>query len=222
MARPRASDHDEKRRAILEQSAGLFAQHGYDRASLSMLAEACGMSKALLYHYYTDKSELLFDIIRTHLEHLLAVTAVPDGNRSRDPRSHLQRLAETLLEAYHQADSKHHVQINQLQFLPEPQQIALKAMQRKLVDRFATAVAPCLAPGLDQDTLLKPLTMSLFGMLNWHHLWFREGGPMTRSGYAKLTVALVVDGAASPAVPAGASRRAEAPACVGITPDRSQ
>lgn len=208
MARPRASDHDEKRRAILEQSAVLFAQHGYDRASLSMLAEACGMSKALLYHYYTDKSELLFDIIHTHLEHLLAVTAVPDGIRPRDPRAHLQCLAETLLDAYHRADSKHHVQINQLQFLPEPRQAALKAMQRKLVDRFATAIAPCLAPGLDQKALLKPLTMSLFGMLNWHHLWFQENGPMTRGNYASLAVALVIDGAAGLAVPMGKSRRA--------------
>ena len=222
MARPRASDHDEKRRAILEQAAGLFARHGYDRASLSMLAEACGMSKALLYHYYTDKSELLFDVIRTHLEHLLAVTAVLDCVRPRDPRSHLQRLAETLLEAYHQADSKHHVQINQLQFLPEPRQAALKAMQRSLVDRFAAAIAPCLAPGLDRDVLVKPLTMSLFGMLNWHHLWFREKGPMTRSGYARLAVALVVDGAAGLAARAGTSRRALAPAPTGVTPGRSR
>lgn len=180
------------------------------------------MSKALLYHYYTDKSELLSDIIRTHLEHLLAVTAVADGVRSHDPRSHLHHLVETLLEAYHQADSKHNVQINQLQFLPEPQQAALKVMQRKLVERFATALAPCLAPGLDRDALLKPLTMSLFGMLNWHHLWFQEDGPMTRGGYARLAVTLVVDGAAGLAMPAGMSRRAQAPASAGVTPDRSR
>jgi len=194
MARPRASDHDDKRRAILEQSAKLFARHGYDRASLSILAEACGMSKALLYHYYTDKAALLFDIIRTHLEYLLAVTEIPERLQAQDPRSRLQHLAATLLEAYHQADSKHHVQINQLQYLPQPQQATLKAMQRQLVDRFSAAIAPCLPRGAGHDALLKPLTMSLFGMLNWNHLWFREGGPMTRRGYAKLAVALVIDG----------------------------
>ena len=68
MARPRASDHESKRAIILQRSAELFAAHGYDRASLSMLARACGMSKALLYHYYTDKAQLLFDIIHTHLQ----------------------------------------------------------------------------------------------------------------------------------------------------------
>ena len=84
MARPRASDHESKRSDILERAAALFAEYGYDRTSLVMLAQACGMSKALLYHYYTDKSELLFDIIRTHLEHLLAVTEAVERQVSPD------------------------------------------------------------------------------------------------------------------------------------------
>lgn len=195
MARPRASDHDEKRRTILERSAELFAAHGYDRASLSMLARACGMSKALLYHYYTDKSALLFDIIHSHLEHLLAVTAIPDPAPERDPRGHLLRLAEALLEAYRHADNKHHVQLNQLHLLPRPQQKLLKDMERALVDRFAAAIAPCVPAAARDRAVLKPLTMSLFGMLNWNYLWFREEGPMSRGDYAKLAVTLLVEGA---------------------------
>lgn len=197
MARPRASDHDEKRRAILERSAELFAAHGYDRASLSMLARACGMSKALLYHYYADKSQLFFDIIYSHLEHLLKVTAISEPAPERDPRGHLLRLAEALLEAYRSADNMHHVQINQSHLLPRPQQKILKDMERTLVDRFAAAIAPCVPPAGQDHALLKPLTMSLFGMLNWNYLWFREDGPMSRSDYAKLAVTLLVDGTRS-------------------------
>ena len=177
------------------------------------------MSKALSYHYYADKSGLLFDIIRTHLEHLLTMTAVPDGIRLHDPRVHLKRLAETLLEAYHRLTASVTSRSTSSSSCPKPQQAALKAMQRKLVDRFAMAIAPCLTPGLDQDALLKPLTMSLFGMLNWHHLWFREEGPMTRSGYAKLAAALVADGAwAQRDVPARTAR----PASTSVTPGRSR
>ncbi len=215
MARPRASDHDEKRRAILERSAELFAAHGYDRASLNMLAQACGMSKALLYHYYSDKSHLLFDVIHSHLEHLLTVTAISEPVPNSDPRGHLLRLAEALLEAYRSADNKHRVQISHLQLLPRPQQKILKDMERTLVDRFATAIAPCVPPTGQDHALLKPLTMSLFGMLNWHYLWFREDGPVSRSDYAKLAVTLLVDGArtlgAQPAPP-GQHVRSLAPA----------
>lgn len=160
-----------------------------------MLARACGMSKALLYHYYTDKLQLLFDIIRTHLEHLLAVTEMPDGAPAADPRDHLLRLAEAVLDAYRDADNMHHIQINQLHLLPAAQQKILKGMERMLVDRFAAAIAPCVPPAARENALLKPLTMSLFGMLNWNYLWFREDGPMSRSEYARLAVTLLIDGA---------------------------
>jgi acyl-CoA synthetase (AMP-forming)/AMP-acid ligase II len=55
MARKRANDYDDKRQAILDRSAVLFSAHGYDRASMNKIAEACGVSKANLYHYYKDK-----------------------------------------------------------------------------------------------------------------------------------------------------------------------
>jgi hypothetical protein len=40
-----------------------------------------------------------------------------------------------------------------------------------------------------------PVTMSLFGMLNWHYMWFRDGGPMTREDYADLATTLLIEGA---------------------------
>jgi TetR/AcrR family transcriptional regulator len=205
MARPRAANHDEKRQAILERSAELFAAHGYDRASINMLARACDMSKALFYHYYSEKSEVLFDIIRTHIEHILAVTSGLEEPRHTDPRVYLLKLSEALLDAYRSADTKHHVQINQLHLLPRRQQKIIKDMERKLVDRFAAAIAPCLPIEARDHALLKPITMSLFGMLNWNYLWFREHGPLTRHDYAKLAATLLIEGAqavtAKPATP---------------------
>ena len=64
MARPRSADHGIKRRAILDRSAALFARNGYDRTAMAEVAAACGVSKALLYHYYDSKDALLFDILR--------------------------------------------------------------------------------------------------------------------------------------------------------------
>jgi TetR/AcrR family transcriptional regulator len=205
MARPRAANHAEKRQVILERSAELFAAHGYDRASINMLARACDMSKALFYHYYSEKSEVLFDIIRTHIEHLLAVTSALEEPQHTDPRVYLLSLSEALLDAYRSADTKHHVQINQLHLLPRRQQKIIKDMERKLVDRFAAAIAPCLPIEARDHALLKPITMSLFGMLNWNYLWFREHGPLSRRNYAKLAATLLIEGAqavtAKPATP---------------------
>ena len=209
MARTRATDYDDKRRAILDRSAELFAEHGYDRASMSRIAEACGVSKANLYHYYKDKEELLFDVIRFHLEKLLEVVEAAD-RPDLAPADRLKELVTALLEAYRDADAQHNVQINGLRLLPSDRQSELKAMERDLVRIFSDAVAG-VAPQIKGTKLLKPVTMSLFGMINWHYLWFKNTGEVTRADYAELVSQLIVDGTRNlHAEPAASSRRVSA------------
>jgi TetR/AcrR family transcriptional regulator len=193
MARPRAADHEDKRQAILDKAAELFAQHGYDRASLAMLAQACGVSKALLYHYYADKAALLFDVLAQHLQKLVEVARGAAGMKGA-PRARLETLAFLLLDAYRDADAVHRVQITCLGLLAAPQQEALRSLERALVAEAAAMIAD-LHPGLAEDRrVLKPLTMSFFAMLNWHHLWHREDGPLSRADYAGMVAALIAEG----------------------------
>jgi hypothetical protein len=41
------------------------------------------------------------------------------------------------------------------------------------------------------------MTMSLFGMLNWVYLWFREDGPVSRQDYADAATTLFLQGLSS-------------------------
>lgn len=50
---------EEKRREIIEIAANLFEEVGYDRASMSLISERVGGSKATLYGYFRSKEELL-------------------------------------------------------------------------------------------------------------------------------------------------------------------
>lgn len=206
MARTRATDYDDKRRAILDRSAELFAAHGYDRASMSRIAEACGVSKANLYHYYRDKDEILFDVIRLHLEELLEAVEAAD-RPGLPPEARLRGLAEALLEAYRDADAQHKVQINHLGLLAPERQAELKASERELVRLFSEAIAG-VAPHLAGTPLLKPVTMSFFGMVNWHYLWFRPGAGLTRADYADLVTRLIAEGARGIAAEPAPERRA--------------
>ncbi|HAO42736.1 MAG TPA: TetR/AcrR family transcriptional regulator [Afipia sp.] len=195
MARSRANDYDDKRQAILNRSAELFSAHGYDRASMNKIAEACGVSKANLYHYYKDKEGLLFDVIRFHLEELLEVVEAAD-NPAAAPETRLRGLIAALLEAYRDADSQHNVQISSMRFLPAERQAELKGMERDLVRIFSAAVAGA-APHLKGTKMLTPVTMSLFGMVNWHYLWFKSTGSVSRDEYAEIVTRLIADGARS-------------------------
>lgn len=193
MARPRSADHDDKRRAILRRSAKLFAQNGYDRTSMAEVASATGVSKALLYHYYTGKEALLFDILHAHLQDLMDAVRAVDTKLA--PRARLRALIGAVLGAYRDADDEHKIQINELRKLPLARKKELISLERALVSIFADAVAAAVPTIANRSVLLKPVTMSLFGMLNWHYMWFREKGPVSREDYADMVTTLLIEGA---------------------------
>lgn len=193
MARSRASDYDDKRDAMLHRAAIVFSRDGYDRASMAGLAAECGVSKALLYHYYASKEALLFDIVRNHLEQLLDAVESAD-DRSLEPTARLRVLVGALLSAYRDADAEHRVQIEGMRLLPQAEQETLKALERRLVALFADAIRALNPHAFEGRQLIKPVTMALFGMLNWFYMWFREGGGITREGYADLATRLLVSG----------------------------
>jgi AcrR family transcriptional regulator len=195
MARTRASDYDRKRQGILSRSAILFAEHGFTGTSITMIAEACGVSKALMYHYYSSKDAVLFDLLQDHLQDLVTVVeaAAQSGGQAEEK---LFAISAALLEAYRGADAEHQVQISSLKLLPPAQQEILKEMERRLVAIVSDAIAAAIPSVTKKRQLLKPLTMSLFGMLNWHYLWFRDGKGITREKYARMVTGLILSGAA--------------------------
>ena len=65
MVRTIAKDYDTKRRNILKIAAEVFAREGIERASMNAVAKSCGISKANIYHYYSSKNDLIFDILDT-------------------------------------------------------------------------------------------------------------------------------------------------------------
>lgn len=195
MARKRAHDYEAKRGHLLRTAASLFARHGYDRTSLAMIGVAAGVSKGLVYHYYADKDAVLADIIGRHLRDLIAVVEEAARADGRDGATRLADMAVALLEAYRDADDQHRVQVAHLRLLPPSVQEELKALERRLVDLFAAALVTA-EPALAGDRQrLKPLTMSLFGMLNWAFMWLREHGPLPRADYARMCARMVLAGA---------------------------
>lgn len=67
---PRKSDEKDQRVRILESAAKLFANKGYEEASLNDIAADVKLSKAALYHYFSGKDEIIEEITMTTLENL--------------------------------------------------------------------------------------------------------------------------------------------------------
>jgi AcrR family transcriptional regulator len=206
MARPRAADFEQHRDAILAMAARLFADRGYAAGSIADLASACGVSKALLYHYYRDKEDLLFDIADRYIDSLQLIVDEVAAERL-PPAPHLRRLIERFMQAYEHAAAYHRVLVQDVKYLSSAHRRRVVGKQNRVVDAFAAAIA-AVAPQLAQSQLLKPVTMTLFGMINWTFTWLKDAGPLTYAQMAPVVTDLFLNGvtalAAAPARTRGA------------------
>jgi AcrR family transcriptional regulator len=177
---------------ILEHAALLFANRGYSATSMNQVAEACGFSKALLYHYYRDKYSLLVSIAENHVSRLEDL--VSDVERQGlAPAARLRELIRRFVEEYAGAKHAHRVLTEDVKFLQEDDRERVLGTQRTVVAGFARVVAE-LRPDLEQAALAKPLTMLLFGMINWMFIWMRPDGELDYDAMAPVVADLFLGG----------------------------
>jgi len=72
---------DERRRLLLDAGAALFADHAFEEISMRQIAQAAGVSKPLLYHYFPSKIELFKAAVAEKAEELQSLIEPPgDGD----------------------------------------------------------------------------------------------------------------------------------------------
>lgn len=84
------------RRNIVESAWWLFADHGYDGVRIKDIAEAAGMSTALVHYYFDGKKEIFTEVLR------YSVKLASDRQRAElsaleDPLERLRRLVRLQL-----------------------------------------------------------------------------------------------------------------------------
>jgi AcrR family transcriptional regulator len=192
MARKQAPDFEQRRDAILDKAARLYAEHGFLGASVAHLARECGMSKSLVYHYYPSKEDILFDVMHSHVRALLdAAERVAAGPGAAAEK--LRTLTQEFMRLYVGAASRHKVLLNELARLPPKQREVVVGIQRRLIE-----IVEGLLAGLRPDLaeLRRPIAMLYFGMINWTHTWLDPGGAVEPERIAALAADVFLDGIA--------------------------
>ncbi len=211
MARPRSADYAPNREAIVRTAARLFAQVGYPGTSMSDLARECRVSKPLLYHYVSDKYQLLLEITDGHVSRLEAlVDAVERRTAGQSAEARLRELILSFVADYANARHDHGVLTQDVKFLVDDDRERVLLKERRVVAAFARTIAEARPDLGAASTLVKPLTMLLFGMMNWMFTWLRPGGPLDSHDMAVLVADVFIGGlrALADGKPGRASRTA--------------
>lgn len=144
------------RETILEESLQLFAQHGYENASLAMIAKGVGIKKPSLYNHFKSKeaifSAVLEEVTKREMKILQKDIPVSDFATIED---RLHHLYESYLS--HLADSKEGLFIKRVTFFP-PEEFSEEIKRAFLLieECLLDIIRPVLNQG-KQEKVLKEL-----------------------------------------------------------------
>ena len=190
MPRGPSSAYSLQRDTILNVSADTFAEAGYCSATMAALAERCGVSKSLLYHYYPAKDAILFDLMHEYMQRLQALV----GEVAVQALPAQQALAEVVrrfVREYETSRTRHIVLLNDVKFLPPTERAIVIKQEREVVQAFADLI---VATYRIDPARAKVLTMSVFGMINWTFTWLKPGGALTYAQFAETVVGMLEGG----------------------------
>ena len=178
MARTQGSHSGITGPRVREAALHLFAQHGYAAVSMRKIAAEVGVQAGALYNYTPDKQTLLFDLMRTHMEELLAAwdACSPAGGTARDAleaftRFHIRfntRRADAVFVSYMELRNLEPDNFNIIEGLRRDYETEAETILRRGVAEGGFAVAePRIA------------AMALIALLTGVNTWYRERGRLS-------------------------------------------
>ncbi|UPT63558.1 MAG: TetR/AcrR family transcriptional regulator [Hyphomonadaceae bacterium JAD_PAG50586_4] len=133
MARTQAPEYDERKLAIVETAAALFARDGFNGASVADIAKRGKISKSLIYHYYTAKEDILYDVMISHVRELEAA-AEEIASDETSAETKLRDLTHRFMALYVGAADRHKVLLNDLDNVPKNKRAEIISVQRGLIE----------------------------------------------------------------------------------------
>jgi TetR/AcrR family transcriptional regulator, cholesterol catabolism regulator len=189
-----------RRDAVIKEAARLFDERGYHATSMEDIAEAVGLRKPSLYHYFKSKDEILFWIHEEFIDLLIERQLA----REAPPVATLEALRAVMVDILQLMDThRGHVRV----FFEHHRELPKDAhdtLVKKRV-RYREMVAEIIRRGVDEGTLrdvdVQLATLALFGMCNWSYQWYQSGGPRSSEAIADAFCEMLMRGLVSPVVP---------------------
>lgn len=196
-ARPLARASTQKKLdRLLMKAASLIAEKGFTAMSMRDLQASLGVSLAGLYHYFSSKDDLLFQ-----LQHRTFTALYQQQQRiAAEPGSPEERFRR-LLAGHLQFYAEHTAELKSCTFeleslRGEPFRIVeeIRRDYYRLMTSAIAAVAGSPAASNEESREIRHATLFVFGMLNWAYTWYDRSRHGTVEEVSREMWELVLNG----------------------------
>ncbi|MBZ4023366.1 TetR family transcriptional regulator [Rhodobacter sp. TJ_12] len=178
MARKTGSHSEITGPRIRAEASRLFARHGFAAVSMRQIAAAVGVQAGALYLYTPDKEALLFDLLKTHMEELLA--AWHTEPKGAEPLEALERFVRFHIGFNLMRSEAVFLSYMELRNLSEANFAVIEGLRRAYETELEEILKAGQAAGALSVPDTKLATMAIIAMLTGVNTWYREGGRLSR------------------------------------------
>jgi TetR/AcrR family transcriptional regulator, cholesterol catabolism regulator len=184
---PTLRDSEAKLQHILRHSARVFAEQGFEGASIRDISRATGASLSGLYYYFKSKQQLLY-LIQKETFTFIVERLEASLEHALEPQSRLRVLVRNHVEYFLTHPNEMRVLSHEEEALEPPYRQEVDEIKRRYYALARDIVDGVAAEGLAEGLRPRVAVLSLFGMMNWVYKWHN---PKVDPSAEELTDAIV-------------------------------
>ncbi|HEX6682724.1 MAG TPA: TetR/AcrR family transcriptional regulator [Candidatus Limnocylindrales bacterium] len=182
------------REKILEAALDLFAEKGYDATGVQEIVATAGVTKGALYHHFSAKEDILFEIYGSVFEgQLAALDEILETGQ--DPAWTLRAVIDNLVTSTAASAKAAAIFSREVSRLDPVRYKELQSDWRRYQDSVRALIRQAQADGVfAADASPEIVSWAIFGVTTSLHTWYRPDGPKSASDIAQELADLVLAG----------------------------
>lgn len=194
MKADRGEEAQRRYRDILERSARVICAGGFDATSMQALADACGLTKAGLYHHVPTKEALLAAIMDYGMD-LFEERVLEQVRGIKDPLERLRACMARNVDLVTQGSSKEvTIILHEHLTLTGEAQAKINARKKSYVRFLEAGFREAMEQGLIRQVNPTIAAFSFLGSVLWTYKWYRPDGALSPDALAAGIIDLFFNG----------------------------
>lgn len=179
---------------LLEQSARLFATQGYANTSFQDIADAMGISRPALYHYVSNKEEILAAIVRDVLERVVEILEEAGARADLDEAERVEHALRRIVVNNARNTTRFRLlDRSEPDLPPEIAQLHRRA-RRRVLELLTGLIDDAVRAGRFRPLASRTVALGMLGMANWVAWWYRVEHDGDAEAVADVLVELAISG----------------------------
>jgi TetR/AcrR family transcriptional regulator, cholesterol catabolism regulator len=180
------------RQRIVQTAIELFSKNGFHATGVSELGAAVGLQPGALYYHIGSKEELLWNVLRTHIEEVLAAAqTIADSELA--PTDKLRELIRSHVDTIATRQREVAIYIRDSDALTGDRAAHLQELRERVENVWLRVLTEGYRAGTFK-TADHVVVNGLLGMANMVYYWYRADGPDRPDQIADKLTAVILDG----------------------------